>query len=58
MAPNPKKIDRVARAICFAANYMLDGNKNCLHCESQGDKCTMIPQFRIEAIEAIREIER
>lgn len=55
MAVNQLKIDRVARAICFSANYCLDENGNCLHCESKGDKCTMVEQFRIEAVAAIKE---
>lgn len=58
MAINHKKIDRVAAAICFAASYCLDENKKCLHCESKGDSCTMIEQFRIEALAAIGELKK
>lgn len=55
---NTKKIERVARAICWAASRQnLDGS--CVHCEKFDKRdCTMTEQFMDEAIAAIREIER
>lgn len=59
-----KKIERVSRAICSGAR-MFQGAK-CPICEQDSPvnsihnskNCTLWPQFRQEALNAIREIER
>jgi hypothetical protein len=54
---NQKKIERVARAICFSART--EGSERCLVCNSiTQDNCVMIMQFINEAIAAIKEIQR
>jgi len=54
---NPKKIERVAKAICFAARH--NQMAKCPVCDaSTKDGCILAAQFEIEAVAAIREIER
>jgi len=54
---NAKKIERVAKAICFAARMSQEAK--CPICGSAvKEGCTMAVQFEIEAIAAIREVEK
>jgi hypothetical protein len=55
---NHKKIERIAKAICYAAG-LKNMNGRCIHCEQTDKyKCTMGPLFEEEALAAIREMEK
>jgi hypothetical protein len=54
---NQRKINRVAKAICFSAK--VSSSDKCLICESKSpEDCLMGEQFECEAIAAIKEIQK
>ena len=55
---NQKKIERVARAICFAAGAYHSGQRYCLICEKEhSNDCQMVEQFIDEALAAIKAMK-